>query len=95
MLGNQVEATDNRGNGIAVSSRANLRDIVATGNGGYGILAGPALRLYRCQMTDNDGAPGGVDVASVKRPSVGRTTCDRSVNAKAPAQSYGVCANDP
>lgn len=93
--GEEVEATDNAGDGLAVSGNTNLRELVATGNAGYGVRAGSFLRLDRATVTGNDGAPGGGDVASPRKPVLVRTACGHSVKSSDASQSFGVCANDP
>lgn len=93
--GSDVEVTDSDGDGLSVAGRTNLRALVATGNAGYGVRAGSFLRLDRSTVTGNDGAPGGVDVATSRRPLLVRTTCERSVKTSDESLSFGVCASDP
>jgi len=92
--GTDIRATDNGATGLHVEGRANVRRLVATGNGDLGVRAGRFLLLDQSTVTGNDGSPGGVDIASDAKPLLRRTTCGRSARAGGDNVSFGVCVND-
>jgi len=88
MRGTGITATNNTNRGISSFGRVDLTDLVATGNGLFGVDA-VGVRLTDSNVSGN--ASG--DVVSDTPPVLVNTTCGTSLQSPGPG-TWGVCAND-
>jgi hypothetical protein len=94
--GRSLVVRDNNAEGVFSTGKITLRDSQVTGNQwggalGFGISRG-ALTVIRSTVTGN-GALGGADLVSQRRPRVRDSICGTSLDAQAQVP-WGVCAND-
>lgn len=87
------DSTITGGAGRAIYGAAiKLANVTIAGAGGVGVDAQRSVRALDSTITGNDTAGTGIDIRSVKRPRVIRTTCGRSADEN--GAPWGVCAND-
>jgi hypothetical protein len=87
-------ANGNFFDGVFASRVVKGRDLTATGNLGYGVTS-VRIALRDSTITGNDGFPGAMDLASLKRPRVKDSDCGRSVMfLSAGGGPWGVCTLD-
>lgn len=93
-----LTVSDNRERGIwgstVVRSRLKAIDLVATGNGSIGVDVVSA-RLVDSTVTGNDSAGNAIDVSTMARPRLVRSTCGHSFrNVPPDFGTWGVCTGD-
>jgi hypothetical protein len=96
IAGEDVDASNNHGNGIVAGSYFHFKRLTLTGttNGPY--TGDGLVCLYGGGIIVDSTVTGssGIDIVTVKRPKVVRSACGTSRRIDASGPTWGVCAND-